>query len=298
MQNAMGFNPLDILGGDSGSMGGGGILPVIGDVVIATDPRVRGIWVRAEAEDMALIAQVIADVIDLPGAPHDVNEIGDTYRIPINHQDPNYVMELVKSSAPSLFESDQQSGGGNNPQAQMQQQMMQQLQKAMQGATGGSSAPEEKVPKATITADTENNALLVTGPEYIARRVEAMVLIIDTPKTPEEEYIDIIDVRGKMNAEQAVQVLSQLMGDKLQSSVGGSSTTGGPSTTQQASSRPGGNTAGRNAATQQAQQLGNIMQMMQRARAGGNTGGRGGGGGRGGNTGGRGGGGGRGGRGG
>ena len=203
LENAAGFNPLDMFGGGGDLGAGGGILPTVGAVVLATDPRVRGIWVRAEAEDMALIAQVIADVIDLPGAPHDVNEIGDTYRIEILHQDPSYVLELVKSAAPSLFESDSGGGGGGDAAQQMQQQMMQQLQRAMQqGLGGGSSAPEEKIPKATLAADTENSALLVTGPEYIARRVEQMVKIIDQPKEPEQQFIDVVEIRGKMDANQ------------------------------------------------------------------------------------------------
>ncbi len=280
MQNALGMNPLDLLGG-GGSDAGTGILPMVSDVVLHADTRLKGLWVKAVEEDLELIAEVI-DIIDREQPYHMVNPLGKTRRIAVNHRDPSEVEQLIRNQMGMLFEQAGGQGGGQNPQQlqqQMQQQMMRQMQQLMGGGnrrrgSGGGNQVEDETPKATLGVDPQGRALLVTGPEFIADLVEDLVTIIDIKQVEPETYMAVIELKGQVDPAVVGRAIQGMLGEKAQSNMEGG---GGGTTTNPATRTPTRGGTG----TQQAQRAQQMQQEAMRAammrafqqRAGGQRGG-------------------------
>lgn len=287
-----------LLGGGLGggtSTGGGYVLE--GDVSTFADVKLNYILVKGHTlNDYDVIAMHI-ELLDQPETPVDLDLVGEMRRIPIFHREPQEIYDFVVAALPEYIETG--DGGGGNGGGGNEQQMMQQMMRALGGGGNGggqSIDTEAEKPKATVSVDNVRPALVVTGPEYIFKKIEAMVLVNDTKEPIANQKSQLIDLSG-VDPALAAQFLETVYPGKLtviQGEAGEASPASGN----------GGNTPDSQGEQQRAQTQAAMQQMFRNAmqqrgggRGGQGFGGRGGqGGGRGG--GGRGGGGGGGGRGG
>ena len=293
LNQASGLNPMSLFGGDSLDSGGG-LLPVVDDVMMQPDTRLRALWVKAVPEDLDLIEQVI-EIIDSEQPEHAVLPFGEnpTLRIPLAHRDPTEVADLVRKQFPDLIKAEGGSGGQPNPQQvqqQMQQQMMRQMQQLMGGrggrggGGGGRNQVEDETPKATLGVDTAGNALLVTGPKYIAKEIfdfvtEHVDLELEQPK----QFLRVIQTKGQIDPSVIGRAIQGSFGEKIESNMGETNSAGGnrPATANANPNQNRQSQAQQRAAQQQ--QIQNAQRFFQMMRGGqGRGGGRGTGGNRGG----------------
>lgn len=279
-------------GGLGGGAGTGGGYALEGDVSTYADVKLNYILVKGHTlNDYDVIAMHI-DLLDQPETPVDLDLVGEMRRIPIFHREPQEIYDFVVAALPEYIESADGGGGGNGGGGN-EQQMMQQMMRALGGGGNGggqSIDTEAEKPKATVSVDSVRPALVVTGPEFIFRKIEAMVLVNDTKEPIANQKSQLIDLSG-VDPALAAQFLETVYPGKL-TVIQGEAGEGG-----NAGSGNGGNNGQNQANQARAQQQAAMQQMMraamqQRGRQQGGGGRAGGGGGRGGGGGGRGGGGG------
>ena len=192
-----------------GLLGGGGassapIRELAGDVTIVADPKHYTLLVSALGEDMDLVTQLV-DEIDKPGADQNVNPNGETRLIYVQHVDPVEMESKVRTHFQALLENSQggDQGGGANAQARIQQQVLQNV------LGGGGSNAEIEAPKAALSVDTRNRALVVTGPRFIYEMVNRFVAEIDNPITATPQQHKFMEIGG-IEVETLLQMLTEI----------------------------------------------------------------------------------------
>lgn len=270
LSNLIGAGVNNMIPGMGDLFGGGGssgstteaVLEMEGPVVVLADDEMRALIVAASQRDMDIIAPVITDYIDQPGAPHDPKIQGEFYTIPIIHRDPTELKTTLETMLPDLIrtEDDQNQAGQNqSPEQQIIQRLMQ--------ARGGQQQAEEelKSPKAVLGVDEKGHALLVSGPPFIYEQILKIVQKLDSPELSESSYV-IIPMEGR-NAQLLAEGLKASMGDKIEI-TGAESTSQSPNASP---NQPQGNPLG-NAQAQQAEAMRNAMlqnlQQMNRGNRG------------------------------
>ena len=182
-------------GGGGGSSGGSSIRELVGDVTIVADAKQYSLLISALTEDMQLIEQLI-DLIDQPTAIQNPNPNGQTRLIRINYIDPEKLEEMVRANLAAVLRSSEEASGqnnrGGNAEARMQQQMMRTLLGGGGGRGGG--APEQEAPKASLSVDTRNNMLVVTGPLFIYEQINEFVQLVDRRIDRAPQVNDMVSV--------------------------------------------------------------------------------------------------------
>jgi type II secretory pathway component GspD/PulD (secretin) len=281
-----------------GLLGGGGggtsaSTELEGDVKFTMDVPMNYLFVAgATTNDLDLITMFV-EMLDQPNPSHEVDLVGKTYPIKIEHRDPEEVKRMVEESVPQYIDkSSTDAQPQQNNQAAEMAKVMAQL--AGGGRGGNNAGQEQKESKARLTVDVDRSYLLVTGPEHIYLKVEEIVKRVDIPSEDKPKKLSYVE-RPQIDPDTLKTMLENSFGTKIEiksseqesdqsqtGATGQARTNGGgrPSPTQS----PGG-------APSQDEMRQRAMEMMSRMRDMGGQGGRGGGqGGRGGGQGGRGGG--------
>jgi hypothetical protein len=227
-----------------------------GPVVVLADRELRALIVGASARDLAIIAPLITDYIDQPGAPHDPQIQGEFYAIPVIHRDPTELKQMLETMLPDLVRTE----ADNTEAGQNQSPEQQFLQRIMQARGGQQQAEEElKSPKAVLGVDTKGRALLVSGPPFIHEQILKIVKVLDSPELGESSYL-IMPMEGR-NAELLARSLRASLGEKIEINEG---QTGATATQNQtAPGAPTNNPLGAQQAQQQEQARNAMLQAIQ-----------------------------------
>jgi type II secretory pathway component GspD/PulD (secretin) len=255
-----------LLGG--GSSGSSNVLRTYGDVTIVADPHLNGLIVYAGDEDLDQV-KMLLKIIDQE-APHDPRLDGKTYVIPIVHVNATDLVTIIKEQLAARIKGTQEAqgggGGGQNAQAEILRALMQGGGRRGGGGGGGGGTQIEQ-PKFAITAYSQANWILVTGPEFLYRQVQDIVLLLDTEKALAGTPVPVIIPKTGLNAALLEEALKAAFGDKIQTEVvaQGTGSTSGNTGTQNSSATTGRAEADdANAAFRAA-----IMQRMQQGGGGG-----------------------------
>ena len=185
-------------GGLGGGAGTGGGYVLEGDVTTYADVKLNYILVKGHTlNDYDVIAMHI-DLLDQPETPVDLDLVGEMKRIPIVHREPQEMYDFIVAALPEYIDTGDGGGGGRQGGGN-EQQMMQQMMRALSGGGNGggqSIDTEAEKPKATISVDTVRPALVVTGPDYIYRKILEMVKVNDTPDAIANPSAKLIEVPG------------------------------------------------------------------------------------------------------
>ncbi len=251
-------------GGGSSAASTAAVFEMESAVVVLADEEMRALIVAASQRDMDIIAPLITDYIDQPGAPHDPKIQGEFYTIPVIHRDPAELKTTLETMLPDLIrtEADQNQAGQNQgPEQQILRQLMQ--------ARGGQQAAEEeqKSPKAVLGVDDKGHALLVSGPPFIYEQILMIVQKLDSPELSESSYV-IMPLDGR-NAEVLSKALKASLGEKIEITGVESASPTSPNANP---NQPGANPLGAIQAQQQAEQRNAMMQALQQMNRGGNRG--------------------------
>jgi 3-isopropylmalate dehydratase small subunit len=167
-----------LLGGSSDATG---MAMVEGDVKFVVDARFNHIWVRGATENDLITINTMVERLDQPEGETKPEVDGKTRIIEVLHRDAEVLVGIIKEQrAAIMFNENAQKGQkANNEIAQMAQ--------AVQSLTGkknnaASPSSEAMKPKVKVTADTVSNQILVTGPEYLFKEIQALVLELDIPQ--------------------------------------------------------------------------------------------------------------------
>ncbi len=281
-----------LLGGGGGAASGSTSLLLEGTINMVPDLRFNSLVVTGATSNDRVVLDMLIDFIDQPEAPHGIETIGATYKIPVLYRSPEELKTLIESTVPDYFKKSGGEGGNADPAAQ-QAQMMRAMQQMMggRGGQGGGEAEAEK-PQATLAVDLVTKSLIVTGPEFIYFHVLLLVDMLDTPALVQDK-LGNVPLPKNVPANDIVEALKAIYGDKLNVvplAVPQNAQNASGTTTGAPGSVPGmpGATPSAAQADQQAQQraaaIQNLQNMFRGAQPGG--GGRGGRGGQGGGPGG------------
>ncbi len=203
----------DMLGGGGTASSDAGVFLTEGPVAIVANVNNYSLAVSASPNDMELISQLI-DFMDKPEAMHDPNPVGETRIIQIRYQDVFKVEEIVKQNLSAILASTEQAnGGGGNAEVRAQQEMLRALLGRGRGGGGGGTEDAEP-PKASLSVDEKNSALVVTGPKFAYDQILFLVNQIDVPQTEEPNSIVIIP-RGSLDPRQVASLLKLQLPDHI-----------------------------------------------------------------------------------
>lgn len=298
MSNMMGGGG-DLLGGLlGGGLGGGSSSGDLeGDVAFGVDMEFNSLFVRNATQNDLDEINTLIEMLDQPEAPHEPDVAGEFRTIDVIHRDPEELKTIIEGQLADQIDTGQtQGGGGQNNEAAQMMKMMQQL---TGGGRKGQSQQDlqQDRPKVKLGVDPSTSQILVTGPEFIYKKILKIVLELDKPELSVPPAMEMIETVG--DNQRIKMTLKAMFGDMLEivppETADGTSTSNGQTATRQTSTA--GSSAQQKMQAQQVEQArAAISRMMQQRAAGGGGGQRGGGQTRGGGGGTRGGGGGRGGR--
>ncbi len=225
VSGALGGGAGNLLGG---LMGGGEVSYATSNVVrIVPDTRSNALFVQGPPDMIDYITDVLA-YVDVERPP--ANDIArDPQVIPIYYHSAEEIAQNVREIfSDQLVGSGNNGGGGGNPQEQFMRAIMQQSQRGRGnrgggrggngGGGGGGNNAQSDATKMTISVDAANNALLVAAPQELFERVQSFVRVLDNNAQQNVEGVVVIPTPG-MNPEYIVDVMQNVMGDRLQSNV-------------------------------------------------------------------------------
>ena len=285
MSNMMGGGD-DLLGGllGGGLDSGGGSGDLEGDVTFGVDMKFNTLYVRgATSSDLDEINMLI-DMLDQPEAPHNPDILGEFRTIDVLHRDPVELKDIIQGQLEDLIDAGQQGQAGAKQANEMAQmaKMMQQL--TGQGKKGASSSElKEERPKVKLGVDESTSRILVTGPEFIYKKILQMVVELDVPEPPRAFEI----LPEAIDNEAVKSTLLALYPDKIEvvlsTEAGGAGGSTKPNANGNSTSSQAKSSGSADFAKQQEQARNAIMNAMRQnaaaqAQRGGSQGGRGGGG--------------------
>jgi hypothetical protein len=216
MSNMMGGGD-DLLGGLlGGSDSGGGTGTLEGDVQFGVDMKFNTLYVRgATSVDLDEIVLLI-EMLDQPEAPHDPDVLGVTRTIDVIHRDAAEVKDLVQAQLSDLIDTGEDGGQKNqaNEMANMAKMMQQLTGGGRKGGGGSSEDYEKEKPKAKLDVDVSTSQLLVTGPEFIFKKIQGVVLKLDKPELSEPP--DFLLLNPAMDKEKVKATLKAIFGSKIE----------------------------------------------------------------------------------
>ncbi|MCH8149552.1 MAG: hypothetical protein IH987_16465 [Planctomycetes bacterium] len=211
--NFLGGAAGDIVGSLLGGGGGGGTVETSGDVRLTAEPRLNGVIVQANAQDLELIKSILAE-IDQSFAPQGWNR---TYFIPIHYLDADEVAGVIRETFSENFASATQ--GQQQSQQRQAQQFFQQLMGGRGGRGGrGGSQQQQQPERMTLTVHARSNSILVTGPEHLALRVKSLVEAIDQKELLDQEAIAVVKLRGNVKSETMSEAMLTMFGESISTS--------------------------------------------------------------------------------
>ena len=220
VSNAVGGAAGDLVGGLIGgggagaASGGGAIYLPEGEVVMVPDEKTNTLYVSASVNDMDVVRMLIEE-LDRADAPHDPNILGENHLIYLEFRDPNEIAEIIRANFSDVLNESNSGGNGNNQQ-QVQQQLQQQLMNAItgRGGRGGNNRdPEEAKPKASMTVDEKQGALVVTGPRNIYLQIRSLAMQLDRPGAEANDRYEF--VRPSVAPGVLQESLRSAFGDKI-----------------------------------------------------------------------------------
>ena len=226
MGGMMGGMAQNMLGGPAGDMvsnllgsGGGSsnVLRTYGDVTIVADPQLGGLIIYAIDEDLDQI-QMLLKIIDQE-APHDPRLDGKTYVIPIVHVDAEDLVEIVKEQLAARIKSAQATQGQQQQQGNPAEMLKALMGRGGRGGRGGGGGVEIADPKFAITAYTQANWILVTGPEFLYRQVNDIILMLDTEQALAQMPSPAILPKTGISPEFLEEALKAAFGEQIETEV-------------------------------------------------------------------------------
>jgi type II secretory pathway component GspD/PulD (secretin) len=276
MSNMVGGAAGNMLGGLMGGGGGGTGAAAIEteDVVtIIADDTTNSLLVSATENDLALVDDLV-ELYDRDSSLIDPDTVGATYSLVLVHRDAEDVEAILKSQLADIIKTDGQGGDGQNA-ANQQMQQMQQIMRAMSGGGRGGrggqgGGAEEEKPKVRVSVDTDQNAIVVTGPQDLANRVIYTAQLLDVANN-QTTALDIVQLGPGINAESMQKALIGAFGADNIVISGTGATGSSPATANTPQTfRPGGDNSG---ASDPRAQFMEAIQRAQQQQGGGNRGG-------------------------
>ena len=271
----------DLFGGGGGGSVSGGFLE--GDVRFGVDIAFNSLWVAGATETDLDEISILIDTLDQPEAPHDPQLLGGFRTIDIIHRDPMEVKEIIEPLLGDWVESSQPApgGGGGGGDAARVSAMVQQLAGGGKKGGGGAAAMVERKPQVRLGVDMATRQLLVSGPEFIYKKIVNMVSELDRPELSKPPVIHSMPVN---NQEALVNALKEMFGPLIvvvgeEDTAAGGSAQNSRSNSGNRAGGQGGSDSSAGASALDAADIRSRVQAAQRAngRGGGGGGNRGGG---------------------
>lgn len=207
-------------GGSSGSSNSVSGASTIGNVIVTPDARLNALWIQANPID-ALFVEDILEIIDVEQSEVDILTRGQINFIYVENTSVEDIEPVVKQVFANNI-TQQSGGGGGGAGGAPRQPSPEDFINMIRGAAGGGgrrggggagAGPSElKEQTMTINADKKRNCLIVVGPEYLFRRVEALVKEMDEAAAADEQTIMTIPIEGDVNPALIQSTLSSVFG--------------------------------------------------------------------------------------
>ncbi len=284
-----------MFGGMLGGSGGSSLASsstgiATGDYSITTDPWLNALIIKASPADMRLIEQLL-QVIDQAEGPLTIETQGQMEIIPVQSQDAEQMLTLIKQVFADRIEGNSSSGGGGRGGAPggapggggqgggqpNPADIIAALRGGGGGGRGGGAASKLTEPKIAIGVETITNSLVVYGQPKQIEEIKNLVSIIDIAGKSEQEDIATASLDGVVSGTVFKDSIGRILGPKaVTNTSGGSSSPSGAAN----SNSGGGSNSSDDAATQARRAA--FAEMLQQRIGGGGGGPPGGGGGPGG----------------
>jgi type II secretory pathway component GspD/PulD (secretin) len=214
-------------GGGSGSTVSGPAL-ASGEFSIVPNPRLNMMIVYANPVDLELI-DMIVEKVDQEDSPLLVQIAGRPQVIPLKYAEASEVATIVKEAFASRIAQPQNgAGGGNRQQQPSPQEFLAALRggRGGGGGAGGNQSNPMPEPQMTISVDSRNNAIVVTGPNSLFQEVKQFVELIDQGSIDTQEDVQVVQLGGRLNATVLQGALQSVLGPQANASVVGQNTQG------------------------------------------------------------------------
>jgi type II secretory pathway component GspD/PulD (secretin) len=224
-----------MMGGVFGSFlsgGGGGDLLgstdglATGDYTITADPRLNSLFIKASPADMMLIEDLI-EVIDQVESPVSIETKGQIALIPVLTKDAKEVVSIVKELYADRIQGASSGGGGGGAGGRGGQPdpaaFIQALRGGGRGGRGGGGTSDQlSEPKISISADADNNLLIVVAQPQQIEEIRELVRQIDLAGEADPEEIVVTRLGGAISGELFADSVSRMLGPRAQTNVASS----------------------------------------------------------------------------
>ncbi len=261
-----------LLGGLLGGGGGGtstttsGPPLASGEVSIVPDSRLNYLLVYANPTDLELIDQLLK-VIDQEDSPLMIETNGRPQIIPVVYADATEIAAIVKEAFASRIAQSQATGAGGANRQPSPQEFVEMLRggngRGGRAGGGGNQAAQMPEQKMTISVDSRNNAIVVTGPTSLYKEVKEFVETIDQGSIDTQEDVQVVRLGGNMNATVMQSALQAVLGQQARTNIAGQTQPGNNAVPGQQSLSP-----------QNLQQRADFFRQFQGGNQPGNFGGR------------------------
>ena len=211
----------NFLGGGSDLVGSGAEGTATGDYTIIADPRLNALIIKANATDMAQIESLL-EVIDQVESPVLTETRGELRMIPVVSKDATEVANIVKELLADRLQSNSSSGGGGGGRGGGQPNPAD-IINALRGGgrRGGGSSGQTQLsePKISISADAENNILIVVAQPQDIEMIENLVKQLDQFAAQDPEIVDVTGLGGMISGELFADSISRLLGPQAKTNV-------------------------------------------------------------------------------